>query len=72
MENGHLAELIDRARNGDEEAAQALVRRYEAQLRAAIRAGIGRDLRPRLSASDVFQATMFTALMELENFEYHG
>ncbi|MHC4549634.1 MAG: sigma-70 family RNA polymerase sigma factor [Planctomycetota bacterium] len=72
MDDGRLSDLIRRAREGDEEAAKALVQRYEGQLQAAIRAGIGRDLRSRLSASDVFQATMFAALRELEHFEYHG
>ena len=72
MGTGPLENLIAKAAEGDEEAAGQLVRRYESSLRAAIHAGIGNDLRSRLSTSDVFQATMVAALADLEKFEFHG
>jgi len=67
-----LSDLIGQAARGDEEAAGQLVKRYEGPLRAAIHAGLGHDLASRLSASDVFQATMVAALADLDKFEFQG
>jgi len=67
-----LRSVVRRAAAGDEEAARSLVRRYEGPLKGIIASGIGDDLRPRIAASDVFQATMVSALADLGRFEWHG
>jgi len=72
MVDGELGELIARAAAGDQEAARELVARYENAVQASIRAGLGNELKARVSASDVFQSTMISALADLEKLEFHG
>jgi len=72
MGDAKIQALIRRVSQGDEAAARELAERYEPQLRASIRGGIGRDLRARVGTSDVLQSAMLTALDEMKRFEYRG
>lgn len=72
MHDKTLGELIEMAAGGDQRASAELVQRYEGSLRASIRSGLGNDLRARLSASDVFQATIVAAMADLEKLDFQG
>jgi len=67
-----LEDLLKRAAAGDKQAAEELVERYDAPLRAAIRRRLGGQLRRRLDTDDIFQSAFVEALDRLAGFEYRS
>jgi RNA polymerase sigma factor (sigma-70 family) len=53
---GDLRRVLDRIRDGDEEAARELLRRYEAQVRLVVRRQLPRLLRSRFDSLDFLQS----------------
>jgi len=66
------SELILRARQGDEEAFQALLRRHEALLRRRVQRWVSPRMRRKISASDVLQEAYIVALRRFADFEDRG
>jgi len=68
-------DLIDRIRDGDEEAANQLVRDYGDSLRRAVRRTLNRRLRPQFDSLDFVQlawSSVFRAREGLDRFETPG
>jgi RNA polymerase sigma-70 factor (ECF subfamily) len=63
------AELIERAREGDQRAVSALYRRHAGKIRAQIHRQMPQRLRRRLGISDVLQETFAIAFDKLDEFE---
>jgi RNA polymerase sigma-70 factor (ECF subfamily) len=55
-EGSELRVFLDRVRNGDEEAARELLRRYEAKVRLVVRRQLPRLLRSRFDSQDFLQS----------------
>lgn len=53
---GYIRELLDRIKNGDEEAAQELLSRYESKVRLVVRRQLPRLLRSRFDSTDFLQS----------------
>jgi RNA polymerase sigma-70 factor (ECF subfamily) len=64
--------LLERARNGDEEAYEALFTRYRAELERRARTRLRPSERRLLDASDVVQECELAAVEGFESFEYRG
>lgn len=65
-------DLILRARQGDEDAFQALLRRHEELLRKRVQRWVSPRLRRKISASDVLQEAYIVALRRFADFEDRG
>jgi len=61
--------LIRRARSGDREAMDELLRIYNGQVMAIIRNKLGRKLRVKLDSMDIYQTAMKSAVRSIESFE---
>jgi RNA polymerase sigma-70 factor (ECF subfamily) len=72
MVDDEVEHLILRAAEGDEQAAEALAKRYEGKVRAVIRRRLGPELRARVETDDIFQTSFFAALEDLVGFSYKG
>lgn len=70
--DGEVRRLIERAGEGDGDAAGELARRYEARVKAAISKRLGPALRARVDTEDIFQSTFMAAIGDLEGFDYRG
>jgi len=64
------ADLVARARAGDEDAFEALFERYEPALRRRIRRWLPSNVGRKLSASDVLQETRIVAFRRCGEFEH--
>ena len=64
--------LIDRAREGDRNAFQKLVERYEERLRRLVRSRLGSGLKGQIDVADVVQDAFLRALQALPHFEWQG
>ena len=64
--------LIDRAREGDKNAFQELVERYEERLRRLVRSRLGSGLEGKIDVADVVQDAFLRALQALPHFEWQG
>ena len=64
-----LAELVDRAKLGDENALAELFNRYKKQLRAMIAFRMDRHLKARVAPSDILQETYLDLAEKLPEFE---
>jgi RNA polymerase sigma-70 factor (ECF subfamily) len=64
------SELVDRARQGDEEAFRVLSDRYRGELLARIQGRLGAALRRKVAASDVMQEALLGAFEGLDTFEF--
>lgn len=69
---GITVELLARIRAGEEEAWEALYRRYHDDLLFAVRAHLGPGLRGNLESEDVLQSVAIQALKALPDFEPRG
>jgi RNA polymerase sigma factor (sigma-70 family) len=58
-------ELIDRARQGDQQALSDLVRRYEPEVRMVARLRLGSALRPHLDSIDLVQSVHHSLMIGL-------
>jgi len=67
-----MPQLIERARSGDREALEQLLRNELPGLRAYVRLRAGPALRARESASDLVQSTCREVLGRLDAFQYGG
>ena len=65
-------DLILRARQGDEDAFQALLRRHEELLRKRVQRWVSPRLRRKISASDILQEAYIVALRRFADFEDRG
>ena len=65
-------QLIQRARAGDREALEALLRQQEGELREWLGYRIGADLGTRLDVEDALQETLTRAVASFGKFEHRG
>lgn len=65
-------ELLSRARTGDSEALEELIRRHEAEIRGTIRRLLSPRVLRRLTVSDVLQETRVVAHERIGHFEGDG
>jgi RNA polymerase sigma-70 factor (ECF subfamily) len=72
MNEPTLEQLVQSAREGDREAADAIARRYMGRLRPIVRRQIGDHLRARVDTDDMVQTAIHQAVRDLEGFEYQG
>jgi RNA polymerase sigma-70 factor (ECF subfamily) len=68
-ESTPIPELIRRARAGDAEALQELLRRYREYVRLLIRHRSGGQLQARLDSSDMVQETLLRAAQNIQHFQ---
>ena len=68
----NTSSLIQKARAGDREAFNRLVRQYEGPLETAVRKRIGGYLRQKIEVEDVLQETYLKAWQSLASFEDRG
>jgi RNA polymerase sigma-70 factor (ECF subfamily) len=71
-ENQDEAELIARARSGDERAFGALCARYEARFRRRVERRLSPAVRRRVAPSDILQEAHMVAFGQIANFEDRG
>jgi len=64
--------LLDRVREGDEEAFSLLFRKYSPRLAVLIHYKLGPEMRSRLEVEDILQETFFAAHRRLEQFTYRS
>ncbi len=69
VEADRIGELIDRAREGDEEALSELLREHTERLLGSIRLELGDRLRQRLESQDVMQQVYLDALRDIDRFQ---
>lgn len=62
--------LVKRAKSGDREAFDTLIRRHRDHLEAVIRSRLGPRLQRELGADDVLQETLLRALQSIQRFEW--
>jgi RNA polymerase sigma-70 factor (ECF subfamily) len=65
-------ELLERARNGDREAFESLVRPLRQELLRRIRLKIGASLRKTLDPEDILQEAQLRALQSISRFRWQG
>jgi RNA polymerase sigma-70 factor (subfamily 1) len=65
-------ELVDRYRHGDGAALEALLARFEEDLRRTAGKGLPKNLRRRVSVSDILQETRLTAFERRSEFRWGG
>ena len=65
-------ELIERARQGDPKAFEALAADHREGLLSFIRTRLGRQLRARAEAEDILQETHLQAFDSIDRFEWRG
>jgi RNA polymerase sigma-70 factor (ECF subfamily) len=68
MRSASDEELIDRARQGDVEAFNALARKHEGPLRALIAIELGDGIRGRVEVDDILQETLLRAFRSFAGF----
>ncbi|QDV04941.1 RNA polymerase sigma factor CnrH [Planctomycetes bacterium Poly30] len=66
------ADLVARARTGDAEALEELMREHMPALRGFVRLRLGRALRSREESVDLVQSIVGDALADMKRFEYRG
>lgn len=71
-EEDELADLVERARAGDRDAADQIARRYEGRVRRAIQRQLAPDLKARVDTDDIFQSTVTAALGSLRGLHFEG
>ena len=64
--------LLRQAAAGDREAAGEVLRHFEGPLRASIQRLLGRELRRRVDAEDIYQSTVTLALKDLDHVDFQG
>lgn len=72
--DGHepTLDLIQRVRDGDEEAWESIDDRYRKALLALARGSMRGDMRRRLDSEDLVQSTFLAAVNGLDKFEHKG
>jgi RNA polymerase sigma-70 factor (ECF subfamily) len=70
LENPPMQELLDRARRGDREAFDAIVRRLRSRLQGSIEKWSRLRLGPHVDVEDVLQETFLRAYRSLDRFEH--
>lgn len=65
-------DLVRQAKAGDESATRALFERHAEALRARVRRGLPKRLRPKVAESDVIQDAYVAAFLKLGDFEARG
>jgi RNA polymerase sigma-70 factor (subfamily 1) len=65
-------DLVERYRRGDGAALEALLARFDEDLQRAAERGLPRNLRQRVSVSDVLQETRLTAFERRADFAWRG
>ena len=65
-------DLLEGARNGDDEAWELLYRRYRAYLAVMVRVRIPSMVRRRFDTDDVLQSAFVSVWTQIESFEYQG
>ena len=70
--NEQTQQLIDRAREGDQNAIGDLYRLYEQRLHGAVRGRLGGRLKARMEPSDLVQSVWKDVLSGMHDFEYRG
>lgn len=68
--SGEFAELVERARQGDNTALAALVERYEPDVRIVARVLLGPALRPHLDSLDLVQSVHRSLLVGLREGKF--
>src|SRR5437899_7517933 len=69
-ENGDFAELLSRARAGDQCALDQIVQRYEPEVRIVAHFLLSRDLRPYLDSLDLVQSVHKSLLLGLRSNKF--
>lgn len=69
---GDINDLVDRARSGDREACERLIRSHWADLESHVRLRLGVHLRAQVEVEDVLQETCARALQSLASFQRTG
>ncbi len=69
---GDERDLVARYRRGDGAALEALLARFEPDLRATAERALPRSLRQRVAVSDILQETRLTAFEKREAFRFQG
>jgi len=64
--------LVERAKNGDRAAFDALAARYQARLEALVMTRFGYHLEAEMEAEDVIQETLLKALQSIQRFNWRG
>ena len=72
VDSARTERLVQRARDGDASALDALFERAHAPLQALVRARLGERLRRFEESGDVVQSALGAALRDLPRFEYRG
>jgi RNA polymerase sigma-70 factor (subfamily 1) len=67
-----IADLLHRAVEGERDAAEELIRRYEGPIRALVHLRLGRDLRGRVDTDDIVQSALTLAVRDLPSFRSRG
>ena len=62
-------DLVLRAQQGDQDALNRLVERYQARVLRIVRLRLGRRLREKVESGDILQETFISAVHALQNFE---
>jgi len=62
--------LVKEAKEGDEEALQALFARYYERIRPLVRARLGQELRKKIDSDDIIQIAFGAALQSFDQFEH--
>lgn len=70
MPAGDLADILEKARRGDPEAAAAIARRFGRRIRVHLSRSLGASLRRRVDTEDLYQSTLQAALEGLPAMEY--
>jgi RNA polymerase sigma-70 factor (ECF subfamily) len=65
-------DLVQRAREGDREAFDALILRFRDRLDAWVRSSLGPELKVRVSSEDVLQETFLWAFKGIGNLRWRG
>ena len=69
-EHGEFAELLSRARAGDQSALDQIVKRYEPEVRIVAHFLLSRDLRPYLDSLDLVQSVHKSLLLGLRSNKF--
>ena len=64
--------LIERAKEGDDGAFQALVAQYQGQVERLIRSRLGKRLERQIDAADVVQEALLRAFRSITSFTWQG
>ena len=72
LDEAQQRELVEQARNGDQEALSEIFTEFRDRLRASIRSRLGAAARQMLDPEDVLQDAFVRAFHSLDRFEWRG